>query len=157
MKAVMIYDDFDCAAKAGAMLQRAARCAEPGELWDIRPWRVDVLRLAAASDEALMEALDADVIIFAGRRAYSMPTWIERWLQNWARWRAVGDAALATIRDEVDGKFLAPIAARLSRFAALHGLELITENQAVLASEHHDIPLPKEREDDLAGLYQLNQ
>ena len=157
MKAVMIYDDFDCAAKAAAMLQRAARRAEPGELWDIRPWRVDVLRLAAASDEALTEAFDADVIIFAGRRAYAMPTWIEQWLKNWATRRAIGDAALATIRDEVDRKFAAPIAGRLSRFAALHGLEIITENDAVLASEHHDIPLTKERENHLAGLFQLNE
>jgi hypothetical protein len=130
MKAVMIYDDFDCAARAGAMLQRAARRTEAGARWDIKPWRVDVLRLAVAGDQAMSEALDADLIVFAGRRACSMPTWVESWLENWAKWRTVGHAGLAAVRNEAGGTPSAPIALRLSRFAARHGLLFVAENRA---------------------------
>ena len=56
MKALIIYDDFAGAARAGAALQHATWSANVSADWDIRPWRTDVLRVASAADEALIEA-----------------------------------------------------------------------------------------------------
>ncbi|HWY78598.1 MAG TPA: hypothetical protein VN281_23485, partial [Verrucomicrobiae bacterium] len=77
MKALIIYDDFTGAVRAGAALQRATWSANVNADWDIRPWRTDVLRVASAADEALKEAADADLIVFAGSGAYSLPVWLK--------------------------------------------------------------------------------
>src|SRR6267378_5802818 len=95
MKALIIYDDFDSAAKANTTLQHSAHKADFTVQWNIRPWRVDLLKFPPTADEALTEALDAHLIVFAGRSAQSLPFWLERWLEQWAKHRRVKDAALA--------------------------------------------------------------
>src|SRR6267154_2591654 len=108
MKALIIYDDFAGAARAGAALQHATWSANVSADWDIRPWRTDVLRVASAADEALIEAIDADLIIFAGSGAYSLPTWLKEWLQLWVMRREIEDVALAAIRDIDAGTLAVP-------------------------------------------------
>ena len=61
MKAVIIYDDVASAARSIAILRRASSLANVSAEWNIKPWRVDVLSLPMAADEALLEALDADI------------------------------------------------------------------------------------------------
>jgi hypothetical protein len=129
MKALMIYDDFAGAARAGAALQNATWSANVSADWDIRPWRTDVLRVASAADEALIEAADADLIVFAGS-AYSLPTWLKEWLKRWVRRREIKDVALAMIRGMDEGTFAVPAIAQLSRFAARHGLSFILGKEA---------------------------
>ena len=129
MKALIIYDDFAGAARAGAALQHAMWSANVISDWDIRPWRTDVLRVASAADEALIEAADADLIVFAGS-AYSLPTWLKEWLKRWVRRREIKDVALAMIRSMDAGTFAVPAIAQLSRFAARHGLSFILGKEA---------------------------
>ncbi len=43
MNAVIIYDDFACAAKAKVMLERAAHRVDAASLWTVKPWRLDML------------------------------------------------------------------------------------------------------------------
>jgi len=124
VKALIIYDNFACAAKASATLQHAACRANVSAHFNIKPWRVDVMRLPSVAEEALMEAADSDLIVFAGPRAYSLPAWLEDWLERWVTRREVGEAALAVIHDGTGGR-LAPPATELSRFAARHGLSFI--------------------------------
>jgi hypothetical protein len=128
MKALIIYDKPASAAKASATLQSVAHRAEVRFEWNIKPWSVDVLSLASPADEALTEAADADLIVLTGRRAYSLPTWLEDWLECWATRRQIGDAALAAIHDRTDGKLSAPLLHKLSGFAARHYLSFIVNN-----------------------------
>jgi len=129
MKALIIYDDFAAAARAGAALQHATWSANVSTDWDIRPWRTDVLRVASAADEALIEAIDADLIVFAGSGAYSLPRWLKEWLKRWVRRRVIEDVALAVIRDVNSGTLAVPAIRQLCRFAAHHGLSFILEKE----------------------------
>jgi hypothetical protein len=131
MNALIIYDNFSSATTAVATLQHAAHRAEINAPWNIKPWRVDVLRFPLAADEALKEAADADLIVFADPQAYPLPTWLKEWLERWAKRRQVGDAALAVIRDRTGGGQSAPAAPELSGFAVRHGLSFITESASV--------------------------
>jgi len=131
MNALIIYDNFSSATTALATIQHAAHRAELNTQWNIKPWRVDVLRFPLAADEALEEAADADLIVFAGPQTYQPPTWLKEWLECWAKLRQVGDAALAVICDRTGGGQSAPAAPELSRFAVRHGLSFITESENV--------------------------
>jgi hypothetical protein len=129
MKALIIYDDSAGAVRAGAALQHATLRANVNADWDLRPWRTDVLRVPSAADEALIEAADADLIVFAGS-AYSLPTWLKEWLKRWVMRREIQDVALAIIRGTDAGMVAVPAIAHLSRFAAHHGLGFILEKES---------------------------
>jgi hypothetical protein len=130
MNVLIIYDNFSSATTAVTTLQHAASRAELDAPSNIKPWRVDVLRLPVAADEALKEAADADLIVFAGPRAYQLPTWLKEWLECWAKRRQVGDAAVALIRDKTGAGQSTPAARELFSFAARHGLGFIIESDS---------------------------
>src|SRR5436190_2099299 len=65
MKAVIIYADVATAARSIAILRRASSLANVSGEWNIKPWRVDVLNLQMIAEEALLEALDANIIVLA--------------------------------------------------------------------------------------------
>ena len=129
MKALIIYNDFARAARAAAALQHATWSANIAADWDLKPWRMDVLRFPSAADEALIEAADADLIVFAGSGAYSLPTWLKEWLNRWVMRREIEDVALAVIRDIDAGTLAVPAVPELCRFAARHGLSFILEKE----------------------------
>ena len=54
MKAMIIYDDVASAARAVAILHRSSALARVRAQWDIKPWRVGVLKLPLAAEEALL-------------------------------------------------------------------------------------------------------
>src|SRR6266705_1445010 len=126
MKVMIIYDDFDSAAKANTTLQHSAHRADFAVQWNIRPWRVDLLKFPPTADEALTEALDAHLIVFAGQSAQSFPFWLERWLEQWAKHRRVKDAALAVV-GAGSSEALSSTSAKpdLSQFAGRHDLNVI--------------------------------
>jgi hypothetical protein len=127
MNALIIYDNFSSATTAVATLLRAAHRAELDGPSNVKPWRVDVLRLPVAADEALKEAADADLIVFAGPQAYQLPTWLKAWLERLVTHRQVRDLALAVVRGGSGGEIFGPSAPELSSFAARHGLGFIIE------------------------------
>ena len=141
MKAFIIYDDFAGAAKATTALRQSAFSANVSAEWHIKPWRTDVLRYPSAGNEALIEAADADLIVFVGSRASSLPTWLEEWLRCWVIRRDVEDAALAVLYDESAGVLVTPDAPQLSQFAERHGLSFISENQTT--PEDQTLPFPR--------------
>ena len=69
LKAAILYDDFDFAARAAALLERVAIRADEAMKWDLKPWRLDVLQEPSLADAALDETADADLI--RGGRAKS--------------------------------------------------------------------------------------
>jgi len=140
MKAFIIYDDRDSATGAIAALKRAAWSANVNADWDIEPWRTDALKFPSVAAEALIEAADSDLIVFAGPQACSPPTWLEEWLRCWVIRREVEDAALAVFYNEGARVLVVPDAPRLSQFAERHGLSLIKENQTT--PEYQTLPFP---------------
>ena len=126
----MIYDDLTSAKEAATTLKRAAHRAKIGVGWDLKAWRLDILKLPLAGDEALLEAADAEMIAFAEPRASSLPSWLKEWLECWANLRQIGNAALIVLSDG-DGD-LGRSAVQFSRFARSHGLRLLLENDSAL-------------------------
>jgi len=129
MKALIIYDDLTGATRATAALKRAALRANVGADWDIKPWRTDALKFPSLSNKALSEAGDADLIVFVGPQAYSLPNWLEEWLKCWAIRRVVEDAALAVLSEVSAGVLVVPDAPQLSQFAACYGLSFVVERE----------------------------
>ena len=84
MIAVIIYDKYDFATKANAMLERAAQRTGETEHWRVKPWRADILKLPPAAEEALAEAAEAHLILLAMRQVQSFLPWLLGWLERWA-------------------------------------------------------------------------
>ena len=129
MKVVVIYDSPEHAGAAIRALRRAAQSANSPSLMDIRPWRLEILRLLPAVDLALTEATDASLIILAGHRSRSLPTWLRSWLERWAERHVAPEAALAL---SGDGELPTP---DIREFAERHGLSLIARGAAL--EQHH--------------------
>jgi len=44
LKATVIYDDFDFATRAAALLERVAVRVQEAIKWDVKPWRLNMLQ-----------------------------------------------------------------------------------------------------------------
>jgi hypothetical protein len=132
MNAVIIYDEFDYAAKANAMLERAAHRMDETTHWSIKPWRVDMLKLPPAAEAALAEAAEAHLIVLAVRQVQSLLPWLMDWLERWATCRQVQEAALAVWDGENAATRSARATPELSQFAGHHGLSLIFDDNALV-------------------------
>ena len=135
MNAVIIYDRFDFAAKAKAMLERAAHGMGEAAHWSVKPWRVDMLELPPAAEAALAEAAEAHLMVLELRQVPSLLPWLGDWLERWAASRQVQDAALAIW----DGGNAASRPARAtpewSQFAGRHGLSLIFNDNVLVVDK----------------------
>jgi len=122
MNAVIFYDKFDFAAKAKAILERAAHRTDETTHWSVKPWRVDMLKLPPAAEAALAEAAEAHLIVLAVCQVQSV---LVDWLERWATCRQVQEAALAVWSGGNADTCSARAAPELSQFAGRHGLGLI--------------------------------
>ncbi len=75
MKALIIYQDFASAVKANGALQRTTLHADVHVQWSIRPWRLDLLKFPPTAEEALADAMDAHLILFADCCVHLIPYW----------------------------------------------------------------------------------
>lgn len=104
LKAVIIYDDFDSATRATALLERVALRADESMKWDIKPWRFDVLKQPALAALTAAVAVNADLVVLALTHASTMPSELLDWLRNWAEHRHVEDAALLMLPPDENEK-----------------------------------------------------
>ena len=124
MKALILYHDFLSAAKANATLHHSV--AGVHIEWNIRPWRVDLLKFPPLAEEAAADAIDAQMILFTGRCAETLPFWLQDWLNDWAARRHFPDVVLAALSDtNIPARDLS----QLTQFAHRHGLSLILGDQ----------------------------
>jgi hypothetical protein len=131
MKALIIYDNVESALNANNLLRNAAHRTDARFNWKINLLRVNMLRFQSVASEALGEALDTDLIVFAIRRTPSLPVWLVNWLEQWAALRHTPAAALAVIRDSDAKEFLAQAIVDLYQFARRYGLTIIgTDHKA---------------------------
>lgn len=155
MKALTIYSDFACAAKVNSTLQHSAEKLDFTVQWNISPWRVDMLKFSPIAEEALTDALDAHLIVFAGHGALLFPFWLRRWVEHWAKCRQIADAALAVFYEESVDALSMPETHELSHFAARNGLNFIFgDNMVIVQSSTEGRPFSIEdslRERDLIG------
>ena len=141
MKALIIYQNFASAAKANATLQDAARYPDVSVEWNIRPWRVDMLKFPPTAAEALVDATDAHLIVFAGDCARSFPHWLQDWLEQWAGCRQIETAGLAVFGIGNADKLSLTATSDLSKFAKHHGLSVIFDDRPAVK---HVSPFPPE-------------
>ena len=127
LKATVIYDDFDFATRAAALLERVALRVREAVRWDVKPWRLDALKQAPLAEAAETEAADADLILFALSKTRSLPAELALWLERWAAHRQTEDAAvMALSRDEsVVGQ---PLWRGLEQFAERNGLAFLSSH-----------------------------
>ena len=141
MKALIIYDDFTYAAKVNATLQHLAQNLDFTVQWNTSPWRMDMLKLSQIAEEALTDAADAHLIVFAGHGALSFPFWLRRWVEHWAKCRQIADAALAVFCEKSADALSMPEILELSHFAARNGLKFIFgDNMVVVQSSTEGRP-----------------
>jgi hypothetical protein len=100
LKAAVIYDDFDFAARTAALLERAAIRSAEAMKWDVKPWRLDLLKPSSLAEAALDETLDADLIVVALCKAHRLPDELLEWLEHWAAHRQIVDAAVLVLGPE---------------------------------------------------------
>ena len=124
LKAAVIYDDFDFAARATAQLERVAIRADEAMKWDVKPWRLDVLQEPSLADVALDETADADLIVVALRKTHSPPDELRGWLERWAMKRQTEDAAIIMFCPE-ENAASTPLWRELKEFAEWHSLPFL--------------------------------
>jgi hypothetical protein len=144
MKAVIIYDDLPSATKAYATLQCVGLRPDVRVRWTISLWRVDIMKEATAANNALVDAQDAHLIVFAGRSAQSIPSRLRHWLGRWAALRRIPNAAVAVIPNN-DARFAAP---KLHIVVQQHGLGFIG-NEGTVARNAMNLLVRYSREPEL--------
>ncbi len=125
LKATVIYDDFDFATRAAALLERVAVRVREAMKWDVKPWRLDVLKRSSLAEAAVAEAADADLIVFALSRADSPPTELTAWLEHWEARRQIADTAFMVLSPGGHGG-ATPLWHELKQFAGRHGLAFLS-------------------------------
>jgi hypothetical protein len=124
LKAAVIYDDFDFAARAAALLDRVAIRADEAMKWDVKPWRLDVLKEPSLADDALGETSDADLIVVALRKTPSLPDELMGWLERWAMKRQTENTAMMVFCPE-ENAASTPLWHSLKEFAEWHSLPFL--------------------------------
>jgi len=139
LNAVVVYDTFDSAVKTRRLLERDW-AGEPTH-WNVKPWRVDVLKIPPAAEVALTEAADAHLILITVPRFQPFLPWLVEWLERWATCRKVKEAGLALW----DCRTLAHARPELSQFAERHSMSmicdaaaLVEDKSSVVANDPHD-------------------
>ena len=89
LNAVLLYDDFIVAAQANGALKRSTHLLDEAMQLNVKPWRLDMLKLPPTAAEALAEAADAHLIVLALGQSEYLPAWLMNWLEQWARHRQV--------------------------------------------------------------------
>jgi hypothetical protein len=144
LKAIVIYDDFDFAMRAAALLKRVALRVHEVMKWDVKPWRLDVLKQSSFAEAAGAEAADADLIVFALSKTHSPPAELTVWLEHWEAHRQIQDPAVMVLSP---GEHAAatPLWHELKQFTERHGLAFLSS---------HDV---RENGDSMQFVHQLWQ
>lgn len=144
LKALIIYDDVAAATKAIKVLRRALSLSKTRARWDIKPWRAGVLRLPLAADQALLEAIDADVIALADIPDIEQIRLMD-WLKCWNALRKSAGSALVVTRSRLDHKHA--ISRELASFAAQNRLDLMIETDPAVGMNSTTSPRVTARRD----------
>jgi hypothetical protein len=127
LKATVIYDNFDFATRAAALLERVALRVHEAMNWDVKPWRLDVLRQPSLAEAARAEAADADLIVFALSKIHLLPPELTAWLEDWEKHRQTKDTAVMALFPG-EPAAATPLWHELKQFAGRHGLAFLSSH-----------------------------
>jgi hypothetical protein len=127
LKATVIYDDFDFATRVAALLERVALRVHEAMKWDVKPWRLDVLKQSSLAEAAVAETADADLIVFALSKAHSPPAELMVWLEHWESHRQIEDLAVMVLSPD-EPAAATPLWQELKQFAGRHGLAFLSSH-----------------------------
>jgi hypothetical protein len=127
MKAVIICDDFAFRAHAASALARVGNHAGINVRWTTKCWPINALNESALAEKVLVEALDAQLILFPESRAWPLSPTVFDWLNRWAARRTVQDAGLGVIKDGNEAQLTTSLVPELSSFVRQHGLSFIVD------------------------------
>jgi hypothetical protein len=126
MKAVVIYDDFELVVNATALLELVSPppedAAEQAVKWKVKTYVLDKLNKATVAEAVLIEAAEADLVVFAMNKTEFLPAWMVFWLESWAVRKRVEDPAFVVLGGDCDTGSSPSAASELRRFARRHGL-----------------------------------
>jgi hypothetical protein len=135
MIALVIYEEWDFAANVSARLEGATQRSDATIHWSVKPWRVDILQLAAADERALAEASEAHLIVLAVRRVQCILPWLVTWLERWAMCRQIQEATLAIWQGTSADVLSAQTMPELSHLADAHRLRLMFADTSMFEGE----------------------
>ena len=124
LKATVIYDDFEFATRATALLERAAVRVHEAIKWDVKPWRLDLLKQSSLAVAARAEAADADLLVFALSQTRSLPPELTVWLEDWGVHRQIEDTAIIVL-SPAERDAATPLWHELKQFAGQQGLAFL--------------------------------
>lgn len=122
VNALIVYDDSAMAEEASAVLAKILRQTEETESWKVQSCEAN--SLAALTGSTPAENSQADLIILALNPAQSSSDLME-WLELWAKFSRVQEAALAVFGSKGGDAASTPAILDLSRLAARHELSFI--------------------------------
>lgn len=125
MNALIIYDEFELAAKAYGILVRAANRADATLQWSVNPWRTDMLDQPPTAERAFHDAAGAHLIVIAVSGHSEISLALLSWLEAWAERREIHDAALAVFNGAQGDTLSGQATPRLTQFAERHGISFI--------------------------------
>lgn len=135
MNAIILYDDFELATKANAILGHAMRHTDETAQWNVKPLRVNLLTLTDLASAALDDAADAHLVVLALREAEPLHASLVDWLDQWAAHRQVADVALALFGGRSGVEQLAPATPELAHFAERNGLSFLFDESGPVKNE----------------------
>jgi len=128
LKAAVIYDNFDFAARAAALLERVAVRVREAIRWDVKPWRLDLLKEPSLAGAAVAEAANADLILCALNRTLTTPVELIQWLEDWNAQRQTEDAAVMVLCPEEQAA-AASVSHQIEQFAWRYGLSFLNSHE----------------------------
>ena len=151
MTAIILCDDLAFTARAESALARVGGTANVNVRWTTIIWPINALNEGPLAEKALVEALEARLILFPARCAQSLPHWVFGWLGRWAKLRSDRDAAIGIMCDYATdvGK---PTPPELFRFVRKHGLNLIVDEQQPLSNPRRVFAVPPIERDPVPPL-----
>lgn len=124
LKAVIIYDSFEWAIRGAALLEQVTPAADESVRWEIGPWRVDLLRKSGLAEQALGEAVGADLILVTLGRPKNAHEDVLEWLEKWSLQRN-GDEAAVMLYCSSEAAGAGRLASELKWFTVRQGLNFL--------------------------------
>src|SRR5262245_9062944 len=123
VRVVIAYDNLDVARRAEAVYDRLTQRLEETFEFQQRLWRFDVLEEESLRDQAVRDAVDADIVIVAMKDSSDVPEAVRRWLESLLGVNT-GATALVALLDRPD----APVQPYLEDVARRGGMDFFAQS-----------------------------
>jgi hypothetical protein len=113
---VLVYQDFDSGTRAKEFFDRLVHDHEGRFRFLCHLWKFDLLQAPELKDQAMLEAVDADMLVIAALGKPELPRAVRDWIERWLRRTTLSGALVALLAGAETGK--GPVYSYLSQLAA---------------------------------------